>query len=173
MKIIETERLVIEEAMVADAPFFHRLLNSPGWLTHIGDRNIKSEKDAGMYVSERLIKSYAENGFGLYVMRLKESNEAIGICGFVKRDYLSSADLGFALLPDYEGKGYMLEAAENLVQYGFSTLSFTEILAITSLTNNKSKQLLLKLGFKNNGTSQPDKSQPPVLMFSIQKTQPS
>ena len=145
MRITATLRLFIDEVTIEDTPFFFRLLNTPGWLTHIGDRNIKSETDAQTYITDRLIKSYVTNGFGLYIMKLKESSEPIGICGFVKRDYLPQPDLGYALLPEHEGKGYMREAAQSLIEYGFDHLSFTEVLAITTLTNDRSKQLLYKL----------------------------
>ena len=170
MKITETKRLFIDEASTDDAYFFFRLMNSPGWLTYIGNRNIKSETDAVTYITEKIIKSYADNGFGLYVMKLKENNEPNGICGFLKRDYLPHADIGFALSPDYENKGFMFEAAESVLQYGFSHLSFTEVLAIIYSTNTKSQWLLSKLGFIQTGEMESDQNQPPTLIFSVKRT---
>lgn len=170
MRITETERLFIDEAATEDASFFLMLMNSKGWLTYVGDRNIHSENDAAAYISGKLIKSYETNGFGLNVMRLKENNEAIGICGFIKRDYLPHADIGFAILPGYEGKGYMREAAKNLIAYGFTELRFDEILAITLSSNDRSQQLLYRLGFTRMEDSQPDKSKPAEALFSMKKT---
>lgn len=169
MRIIETNRLYIDEATPKDAGFFYQLMNSAGWLTYIGNRNIHSEKEAAEYISGKLIKSYKTNGFGLLVMKLRESGEAIGICGFIKRDYLSHADIGFAILPQYESKGYMREAAESLIQHGFSALGFTEILAITVPINERSQGLLYRLGFERIEDIQPDKTGPVEALFSLKK----
>ena len=44
--------------------------------------------------------------------------ETIGISGFVKRDGLPDADLGFAFLPQYERRGYGFESADAVIRYG-------------------------------------------------------
>ncbi len=168
MKIVETNRLMVEEATVEDGTFFYALLNSPTWLTHIGNRNIASVEDAVQYVFTHLIKSYRDNGFGLYKLVLKETGEPIGICGFVKRNYLSNADLGFALLPAYEGFGYAYEAAAGVLHYGINELSLQPVLAVTSEQNIRSQRLLRKLGFISTGTVQPDADKPAWLLYSTQ-----
>jgi Acetyltransferases, including N-acetylases of ribosomal proteins len=71
----------------------------------------------------------------------------IGICGFVRRETLPAPDIGFAFLPQYEKKGYAFESAEAVMQYGREKLNFERVLAITSLDNERSGKLLLRLGF--------------------------
>ena len=44
--ILETERLRLREFTLNDAAFIIELLNSPGWLQFIGDRNVKTEEQA-------------------------------------------------------------------------------------------------------------------------------
>jgi RimJ/RimL family protein N-acetyltransferase len=44
--IHETERLLLRPFNTDDAPFILELVNSPGWLQFIGDRNIHSIEDA-------------------------------------------------------------------------------------------------------------------------------
>ena len=166
MRITETERLFIEEATPEDASFFLILLNTPNWITYIGDRNIKTEEEAAQYISAIIVKSYHDNGFGLYKLTVKEDNKPIGICGFVKRNYLPHADIGFALLPEFEGKGYAYEAAKSLMQYGFTRLLFSTLLAVTLAENGRSQKLLYKLGFTDSGTIQPDINKPPLLLYS-------
>ncbi|WP_375558963.1 GNAT family N-acetyltransferase [Bernardetia sp. OM2101] len=146
MKILETERLLIEEANLNDASFFLELLNSPNWLEFIGDRNIKSLEDARKYVQESLIDNYTKNDFGFYKMSLKKSNEAIGAVGFLKRDYLDFPDIGYAILPNYEGKGYVSEAAQAVFEYGKNKLHLKEIVAFTTEENLASQKILLKIG---------------------------
>lgn len=71
----------------------------------------------------------------------------VGLCGFVKRDTLPEPDIGFALLPQYEKKGYAFESAEAVMRYGKETLKFTRVLAITTLDNDSLGRLLEKIGF--------------------------
>ena len=146
--IIKTRRLILRKATTDDAPFFFELLNSPKWLKYVGNKNIKTLQDAKTYIKERLLRSYTRHGFGLYVMQLNSSGIAIGINGFVKRDYLEYADIGFALLPTYDRRGYSYEAARAVLQYGKDQLGFTTVHAITSKENIASQSLLKKLGFK-------------------------
>jgi [ribosomal protein S5]-alanine N-acetyltransferase len=145
--IINTERLILREAEPSDNQFFFDLLNTPKWIKYIGDRGIKTLNDAEKYISDKLINSYKTNGYGLYVYELKESNIPIGICGFIKREYLDSVDIGFALLPEYERKGYTYEIAVAVLDNGKEKLGSKKVCAITSKDNVASQELLKKLEF--------------------------
>lgn len=146
--ILETKRLRLEEAVLSDGPFFWKLLNSPKWKAYIGDRKINAKSDAETYIQKELISNYKKQGFGLWKVVLKESNEPIGICGFVKRNYLNHPDIGFATLPKYEGNGYTYEAADACLMHGKDTLGFDLVQGITTPNNVASQQLLKKLGLK-------------------------
>jgi RimJ/RimL family protein N-acetyltransferase len=144
--IITTKRLILSEAVEQDHRFFIELLNSPNWIEHIGNRNINTEVDAKNYIQQSLIHSYRTLGFGLYKVVLASANKVIGICGFLKRPHLSDPDIGFAILPEFEGKGYMLEAAQAVLIFGKKRLKFEKTLAITTEKNHRSQTLLEKLG---------------------------
>ena len=146
--IAETERLVIREIEETDAAFMNALLNSPGFLNYIGDRGVRSDDDARRFISERYRKSYTDNGYGLYSVLLKDELVPVGMCGFVRRDTLPGPDLGFAFLPEFEGKGYGTESSIAMLSYGREKLGFDRILAITTLDNRPSIRLLEKLGFE-------------------------
>ena len=73
------------------------------------------------------------------------------MCGFVKRDTLPDADIGFAFLPQYEGRGYAFEAAAAAMKYGREVLGLARVLAITTIDNESSGRLLDKLGFSCDG----------------------
>ncbi len=147
MVILETERLVLREFTLTDAPFILTLVNSPKWLQYIGDRGIKSIPDAENYLQNGPIKSYANNGFGLYLAKLKDTDAPIGMCGLIKREYLENVDIGYALLPEYEGKGYAYESALATVQYASKKLTASKLAAITDPENERSVKLLEKMGF--------------------------
>ena len=147
MNIIETNRLILREFIIDDADFVFELLNSPSWLKYIGDRNVKNLDDAKKYISDKLISSYINNGFGLYEIILKKDNIPIGMCGLIKRDTLENIDLGFALSSAFTGNGYAFEAASATLNYAKTVLMLDHIIAITTTENKHSIKLLEKLNF--------------------------
>ena len=151
MKIIfETDRLLLREFTESDADFIVELLNSPGWLEFIGDRNVKSSEQARDYLNNGPIKSYKDNGYGLSIVILKVENVPIGMCGILKRDYLENPDIGFAFLPQYAGKGYAFEVASATIKYAKEVLHLDKILAFTVPENKRSIKLIEKIGLRFN-----------------------
>lgn len=149
MALLSTERLTIRKVDSSiDAAYVNRLLNSPKFLKYIGDRGVRSVEEATVFIDERYGQSFRDHGYGMYAVVLKETGEQIGMCGFVRRDYLPGPDLGFAFLPEFEGSGYGFESASAMLEFGRSELGFTTIRAITSLDNVASGKLLEKLGFR-------------------------
>jgi RimJ/RimL family protein N-acetyltransferase len=146
--VLETERLTLRQLSVDDAEFVLELLNEPSFLRYIGDRGVRNLADAAQYILNRLVASYERNGFGLYLVELKESRIPIGISGLVKRDTLPDADIGFAFLPAYWCKGYAVESAAAVMNYAREVLGLTRIVAITSPDNEASAKLLGKIGLR-------------------------
>src|ERR1044072_4986790 len=116
MTVLETERLSLRQFTVDDAQFILKLLNEPSFLRYIGDKQVRNLEDARQYLLNGPMASYERNGFGLYLVELRESYPPIGICGFLKREELPDPDIGFAFLPEFWSKGFALEAATALLQ---------------------------------------------------------
>lgn len=148
MKILETERLILREIIETDAEFVLDLLNQPSFIKNIGDRNVRTVEQSAEFIENRFRASYKQFGFGLWAADLKETGETVGICGFVKRDFLDDADIGFALLPQFERRGYAFEAAGASLDFGRKHLNLTRVLAVTSKHNEASGKLLEKLDFR-------------------------
>jgi ribosomal-protein-alanine N-acetyltransferase len=146
MNTIETDRLIIAELTLADAPFILALTNSAGWLQFIGDRGIKDITGAENYITNGPMASYAKFDHGLCRVSLKSSGEPIGMCGIIKRDTLENKDIGFAFLPQYTGNGYALEAATAVLAATKKQFERERIAAITIPSNERSINLLTKLG---------------------------
>jgi len=136
--------LNLREASLDDAEFIFKLLNNPTWIKHIGDRKIRTVKDAVQYIEQSLIQSYNENGFGLYIMELKQGLIPLGLCGFLKRETLENVDIGFAILPEHAGQGFTYEAASQIIH----SSEFPIIYGITYQANVASIKLLKKLGLR-------------------------
>lgn len=146
--VLETERLTLRRLSTDDAEFVLALLNEPSFLRYIGDRGVRNLEEAADYILNRLVASYERNGFGLYLVELKEGRIPIGISGLVKRDTLPDADIGFAFLPAYWCKGYAVESAAAVMNYAREVLGLTRIVAITSPDNEASERLLGKIGLR-------------------------
>ena len=146
MNIIETERLTLREFTAEDAGFILELVNEPSFIQNIGDRGVRTLSDAVRYLEAGPISSYARNGFGLYLVQLKESGESIGMCGLIKRDALDDVDIGYAYLPKFWSKGYAVEAALAVKEQGRS-LGLKRLVAITDPANTGSIRVLEKIGF--------------------------
>jgi RimJ/RimL family protein N-acetyltransferase len=146
--ILETERLILSELTINDAPFFYDLVNDPAWIQFIGDRNIKTRADAENYLNMKIIPSYKKNGFGFYLVSRKEDNTSIGICGLIDREGLEHVDVGYAFLPEFRGIGFAFEATKSVLGFAKNDLQLDPVVAITNEDNIKSYQLLERLGLK-------------------------
>ena len=146
MKILETERLILRHLTTDDAEFILELLNDPSFIRNIGDRNVRSIEDACSYILNGPVASYAKNGFGLYLVLLKETKEPMGMCGLIKRDGLEDVDIGYALLPRYWSKGYAVEAAQATKEYAREAIGLKRIVAIVDPVNAGSIRVLENIG---------------------------
>lgn len=146
--ILETPRLRLRRVALSDSAFFLELLNDPSWLANIGDRGVHTNADAESYIRNTIWTQYEAYGYGMYALQLKSSESLIGICGLVKREFLSAPDLGFALLPDYVGQGLAAEAAGELMSHAQDRLRIARLYAIVTHGNERSVRLLARLGFR-------------------------
>lgn len=158
--LFESARLLLRELNGADAAFILKLLNEPSFLRYIGDKGARTLDDARRYIAEGPRSSYAQNGFGLYLVQIRETGERIGMCGLIKRAALLDVDIGFAFLPAYWSRGYAIEAALAVMHLARTRFAIPRVVAITSLDNHGSMRLLHKIGLKLERTLQlPDQAE--------------
>jgi [ribosomal protein S5]-alanine N-acetyltransferase len=148
LTILETERLLLRQLSTEDAEFILELLNEPSFIRNIGDRGIRTIEGANSYILNGPVASYAKNGFGLYLVKLKETNESIGMCGLIKRDTLEDVDIGYAFLPKFWSKGYAVEAAQAVKEYARDKVKLNRIVAIVDPQNQGSIRVLEKIGLQ-------------------------
>jgi RimJ/RimL family protein N-acetyltransferase len=148
VNVLTTKRLTLRRLSPADAEFILELLNDAAFLRFIGDKAVRSTDDARRYILDGPMASYEQNGFGLWLVELKETGLAVGICGLLKRESLPDVDIGFAFLPAYRSQGYALESASAVLNYGRTELGLKRIVAITSSDNAGSIRVLEKMGMR-------------------------
>lgn len=137
-----TPRLSLHLLTETDDSFIFSLVNTPGWLNFIGDRNVRSISDARAYIQ----KIHANENIKYWVVRVNEHLIPAGIITYIKREYLAYHDIGFAFLPAYHNLGYAFEAAKAVITY-LSGHSQEPVLATTIKNNVSSIRLLSKCGF--------------------------
>ncbi len=148
MLVLKTERLELHHLEPSDADFILRLLNELGFIRFVADRGLRTRQDAEAYILEKILPSYEKNGFGFYRVDGKEFGAPIGICGLAKREQLEEADIGFAILDRYAGRGYAFEAATATLEYGRKVLGLKSIIGLTAEDNAASQHLLEKMGMR-------------------------
>ncbi|WP_422860663.1 GNAT family N-acetyltransferase [Flagellimonas sp. S174] len=149
-----TERLLIRPTIMEDAEFICALMNTPKWIQYIGDRQIRTDKDAENYIKNNMTPQLERLGYSNYTVIRKTDNTKIGTCGLYDREGLEGIDLGFAFLPEYEKKGYAFEASQTIVEMATKRFKLDSLSAITAQDNSASQKLLKKLGFEFFKTTQ-------------------
>ena len=164
--VLETPRLCMRRIDIRDAGFVLELVNDPGWLRFIGDRNIRDLEAARRYIAEGPVAMYREYGFGLYVAELKSTATPIGMCGLLRRDGLDDVDIGFALLERFRGHGYAREAARAVMGYALGALGLPRVVAITAPDNRPSQRILEDLGLSFEGMIRLCDGAPEIMLYS-------
>jgi ribosomal-protein-alanine N-acetyltransferase len=167
LKTFETDRLILKPTTVADAEFIRSLYNSPKWIKFIGDRQLNTVKDAENYIQTKLMPQMERLGYGTYTIIRKSDGEKVGSCGLYDREGVNGIDIGFALLPDFEKKGYAFESVNYLKEIGFSDFKLKQISGITSKKNKASQDLLIKIGLKFEKTIILPNETEEILLFTL------
>ncbi len=148
LKTFQTERLTLRPMSEKDADFILELLNDPSFIRFIGDRKIRTIEGAKGYITNGPVASYAQNGFGLYLVELKETGKSMGMCGLIRRSTLKDVDIGYAFLPKFWSRGYAFEAAREMKRYAREELQLKRLVAVVDPENPASIRLLEKLDMK-------------------------
>ncbi len=110
-------------------------------------------EDTHKFVAEMVQQSESNPRFKFdFAVCLKENGLLIGGCGIRRETELSQvANLGWAISPEFQNKGYATEAAQALVNFGFQGLKLSVIYAGCDTRNISSFKVMEKLGMKRVG----------------------
>lgn len=131
-----------------DVAFIQQLTNTSGWLKHIGDRGTKTIDGALAYIERAYADPYRRMGFGLWAVIHRSSQQPIGVCGLVSRPDAPAPDLGFALLPEFEGQGWIRASSHIVLQHAQEILRLPMVDAYANEDNARSRKTLEALGFQ-------------------------
>jgi ribosomal-protein-alanine N-acetyltransferase len=144
---LETERLLLRRVDKNDVNEIFELRSNVETMKYIPRPIVKSIEEALEHIGNIDEKIEANEGIN-WAITLKEDSILIGIIGHyrIKPEHFR-AEIGYMLLPEYNGKGIISEAVNEVVNYGFNTLNLHSIEAIISPENLASEKVLQKSGF--------------------------
>ena len=145
---LETNRLLLRNITVEDYKDLYKIRFHPEILKHIKRDIIKDELLVKDFILARL-EDVKNNNLCFWGMSLLDNPKLIGtICLWNFNESKTIAEIGYELHPDFHGKGFMSEAMEAVLKFGFNELQLKIIEAYTSKYNESSKALLNKFDFK-------------------------
>lgn len=147
---IETERLLLRPFRESDAEAFFECCQNP----NIGN-NAGWKPHGSLEESQEILRSVFISQSGIWAIILKEDGRLIGSVGIIpdpKRENPQARMLGYWLDESHWGKGYMTEAVQSVLDYGFNTLQLSLITANCYPHNERSQQVLERHGFIYEGT---------------------
>lgn len=145
---LETGRLKLRPWREADKPAFAAIINTPAMMAHFGGVASRAQIDA---LLDAQMAGQAADGFSMWAIDLRETEELVGICGFRRMPHpaeIISGELeaGWRIAEPFWGTGVAREAAQAAFDWGWANTDFARIVAYTSAENAKSWGLMLRLG---------------------------
>lgn len=148
---ITTKRCILRKIIAEDQLQVFEGLSHPEVIRYYG---VSYGSFADTAAQMRFYDELLANETGIWwAIILKETGDFIGACGFNNWSKVHRrAEIGFWLLPAFQGKGLMGESVKEVLNYCFAEMNMHRVEAIVETGNKKSAELLLKLGFIYEGT---------------------
>ena len=148
MRRLETERLIIRNWEDRDRELVHRINSDDDVMQFFPFRRSRAEADAFL---DRIRAENESRGYGFAALELKESGACIGFAGLYPDNVAPSrlagaVEIGWRLAPEFWGKGYVTEAAEALLAFGFEELGLKEIISFAVWNNDRSTAVMRRIG---------------------------
>ncbi len=148
---LSTERLMLRRLGERDAEDMYsyaRRADVTEFLLWSPHASLSYTREYLRYVERR----YSLGDFYDWAVIDRESGKMIGTCGFARIDTVNRAgELGYVLNPEYRGRGIALEAAREVIRFGFEELGLHRIEARFMEGNEPSRRVMEKLGMSPEG----------------------
>lgn len=154
MIVVETPRLRVRNWLETDRPLFAEVNADPKVMEFFPRRRSREESDALMDEVKRRID---ETGLGFFALALRETDEPIGFLGLARTDLEphlpdGTVEIGWRLASRFWQRGYVTEASEAMLRYGFETNGLAEIVSFAVEQNTRSTAVMHRLGMRHDPT---------------------
>lgn len=139
-----TERLTLRPLSMDDQQSIFALRADPEVNKYLGRQASKTVEDAVNF-----IESILKNNLLYWAVTITNSGDFAGtICLFDFSNEKNKCEIGYELLPGFQGRGIMKEALEKVIEHAFQSIQIESIDAFTHIDNQSSVKLLEKTGFQ-------------------------
>ena len=138
--ILETERLILREMTQEDLPALREILQDEETMYAYNGAFDEEETQAWL---DRQLMRYAQDGFGLWAVVLRETGRMIGQCGLTMQPWRGDSvlEVGYLFNRAFWHHGYATEAARGCMDYAFTRLDAREVCSIIRETNPPSRRV--------------------------------
>jgi len=162
---LTTGRLTLRRLTMDDANEIFAIRSDERVNKYLDRAGCKTIDEAREFIN-KINTGIANNESVYWAIALKSKPGLIGtICLWNISKEQSKAEIGFELLPQYQGKGYMQEAVTAVIEYGFKTMKLRAIEGEVDPNNARSIKLLEKNNFRlaanSSQNNSPDESNNP------------
>ncbi|MFL0251055.1 GNAT family N-acetyltransferase [Clostridium neuense] len=153
-KSLETERLILKNIAVEDREFIFSQFSDPVVTKYLFDREPLTDIGGADEILELYLSQPEPHLHHRWILVRKTDGVKMGTCGIHRWDQeAGTAEVGYDLKEEFWGKGYMQEAMKKVIEFAVNDMHVKEINAFVYSNNEKSKQLVEKLGFVVSGSS--------------------
>lgn len=149
--ILQTSRLLLREMTEDDLPALRSILQDPQVM--YAYEHAFSEEEVRAWLAKQR-RRYAEDGFGLWAMVLRQTGAMIGQCGLTwqdRGDGTQCVEVGYLLQRTFWHQGYATEAAAACKAYAFQDLGLDEVCSIIRDNNPASQAVARRNGMTVTG----------------------
>ena len=147
---LTTENLILRQFEMTDENEVYFLRSSDEVNKFIDRPRANSIEDARKFI-EKITNGEYKDAF-IWAIELKEKKGFVGsVCLLRFEPENNSAEVGYEMLPSFQGKGIVQEALKKVLEYGFETLGLDTINAVIHPDNIKSIKLAERFGFVRTG----------------------
>ena len=164
-----TERLILRTVTEFDSQDVFEIRSNPEINTFLHRDPPKNSFEALEFILN-IKRRAANNEIIFWGISLQNNPKLIGtICLWKFSEDRKTAELGYELLPEFQGKGIMSEAVNFVLNYGFEDLDLDKIEAFTNKNNLNSIKFLENLKFILNENRR-DEKYPENLIFELNRS---
>lgn len=165
--ILTTERLTLRQPAEHDAPELFRLRSDAAVNQYLGRQPTATVEEAVLFI-RKVNAGFASNANLYWAITHTATQQLVGtICLFDFSSDRKKGEIGYELLPQYQGQGLMHEAVQRVIAFAFQTLGFEQIDAVTHKANQGSTRLLQKVNFTELPAD--DEATPDLLVFRLSR----
>jgi RimJ/RimL family protein N-acetyltransferase len=149
---ISTERLLLRPFQLSDSESLFAMNSNPQVMEFFPKLLSHEESDAML---GRMIAHYETHGYGCMAVEVPGQTNFAGFLGIWNMRFESwftpGVEIGWRLLPEFQGKGFATEGAKAALQDGFQRFNFEKVFAFMAVQNSKSENVMKKIGMKHIG----------------------